>query len=467
MRYDVIFIGGGPGGYVGAIKARHLGLKVALVEKDKIGGTCLLRGCIPTKTLIANCDVVRTIRLAKDFGISVDNFSIDYEKMKHRKDDVVGSLSKSVAGLVASHGVSVYSGEAQFISPTEIKVKGKEPVILESNHVVIGTGSMPAELPQCPIDRKIIHDSTSILEVTSLPKKLIVLGGGYIGCEFASLFRELGVEVTIVEFLPGIVWTQGKTISGFLTKAFTKAGIELRCNVKMEKTSLQNSQVTLHLSDESTVSGDCLLVSVGRKPYTEGLNLNAAGLTTNARGFIDVNDRMQTSVAGIYAIGDVTGKSMLAHVASHGAIIAAENIAKKPAKMDYNAVPAVIFTHPEIATVGLTLDRTKELGLEAISSIFPFAALGKAQAARETEGFAEIISDPKTGRIYGASMVGHDAGNMIASMAIAIANELTLESISETIHAHPTLSEAWLETALLAQGIPLHLPPKRGATSGK
>jgi len=461
MKYDITFIGGGPGGYVAAIKASLEGLKVALVEKKKVGGTCLHAGCIPTKTLLSGTDIIRTLKIAKDFGINVSDFSFDYSKMKLRKDAVVETLWKGVTGLLKAHKVDVYHGHGSFVSPTQIKVLGTDTTLIETKNVVIATGSVAASIPICGVDGKIIHDSTTILQMTALPKKLIILGAGYIGCEFASLFSELNVNVSMVEFLPGIVWTQGKSISKMLTDAFLKKKIELLCNVKAQECKTTESSVELSLSNGSKVHGDMLLVSVGRKPYTKDLNLNAAGIATDEHGFITVDNKMRTSVPGVFAIGDVTGLSMLAHTASHQGIIAAEVVAGKNVTMQYDSIPAVIFTHPEIATVGLSLAQAKEKGFQADSAIFPLTALGKARAANDTEGQVEIISERTTGRILGAFMVGHDAGNLIAEMTLAISNELTLECISETIHAHPTLSEAWMEAAQIAQGHPIHLPPRR------
>ncbi|MBS0585801.1 MAG: dihydrolipoyl dehydrogenase [Verrucomicrobia bacterium] len=462
MKYDIVFIGGGPGGYVGAIRAAKLGLKVALVEKEKVGGTCLIRGCIPTKTLVASSAVLDTIQRAKNFGIKVDGIHIDYRAMKERKDDVVKSLWQGVTFLVKSHGVDLIEGEASFLSPTEIKVLGKENKKLEARSFVIGTGSVSTTLPIAPVDRHKIHDSTSILELTELPKSMVILGAGYIGCEFASLFALLGVKVTMVEFFPGIVWAQGKTVSNFLGRAFEKKGITLHCNVKAEKCDVTEHGVLVHLSNNTKVEADIALVAVGRRPYTEGLNLAATGVGTQ-NGYISVNDRMQTDVSGIYAIGDVTGKAMLAHVASHQGIVAAENVAGYGSKMDYNAVPAVIFTHPEIATVGYTLEAAQKERFDARSDTFPFSALGKAKAAGDTEGFVEIISEKKTGRILGGCVIGHEASNLIAEVTLAIQNELTLESMAHTIHAHPTLAEGWMEVAHLALDAPLHLPPKQKA----
>ncbi len=460
MRYDVCFVGGGPAGYVGAIRAANLGLKVALVEKEKVGGTCLHRGCIPTKTLISNSDVVRQIKLAKEYGISVDRFSIDYQKMKERKDSVIGNLCKGVLGLLKSHGVDLFEGVASFESVHQVKVKSKDQIhLVEFEQAVIATGSTSMNIPAAIVDGRKIHDSTSILELTALPRSLVVLGGGYIGCEFASLFSELGVSVTIVEFLPDIVSNMGKSISQFLTKSFQKRGVEIRTGVKLLKAEVAGNQVRSSLSDGAAIESEMLLVAVGRAPYTEGLNLSAIGLGLNHRGFIEVNHRMETEVKGIYAVGDVTGIAMLAHVASHQAIVAAERIAGLNSHIDYDSVPAVMFTHPEIATVGLSHEKARERGLDVRSDTFPFSALGKAQASLETEGFAEVVTEKKSGRIVGAFMVGFEAGNMIAAMTLAIQNELTLESITETIFAHPTLSESWMEVALIAQDRPIHFPP--------
>ncbi len=461
MDYDLICIGAGPGGYVSAIKGKQLGLKVALIEREKIGGTCLLRGCIPTKTLLSGASTLNTIKRASDFGIEVSDIKINYAKMKERKDYVIDTLWRGVTSLVQANGIDIYEGSASFISPTEIKVVSKNSTILTGKKIVIATGSIPSTIAGAEVDFHKIHDSTSILELTKLPKSLLILGAGYIGCEFASLFSELGVKVTMVEFLPGIVWTQGKTISDALTKSFLQKGIELKCNLKMERAEKSEEGVTLHLSDQSIVSADMLLVSVGRSPYTKDLNLANAGLKINSRGFIEVNNKMQTELSHIYAIGDVTGKSMLAHSASHQGIVAAVNAAGKNKTMHYESIPAVIFTKPEIATVGYTLDAAKEKGFDAISSKFPLQALGKAQAERDTDGFAEIVSEKKTGRILGAFLVGKDAGNLISEMTLAIDQEVTVDYLSETIHPHPTLSEAWAEAALLANGTPLHIPPTK------
>jgi dihydrolipoamide dehydrogenase len=299
-----------------------------------------------------------------------------------------------------------------------------------------------------------------MLDQTMVPKTLAIIGGGYIGCEFASLYSELGCKAIILEALPTILMAQGKTVAETLTRAFQKKGVDIQTNVFVEGIEYQGEQLSIRLKDKSPVTVDAALVAVGRKIVSSGLGLEKAGVLTDSKGAILVNDKMETNVPGIYAIGDVTGKFMLAHVASHQGIIAACNAMGQGVKMHYNAVPSVIFTMPEIATVGMTLEQAQEAGYTAAIGKFPFQALGKSVATMETEGFAQIIVDRKTGKILGAQVVGHEAATLIAEMGLAIANELTIECVSDTIHAHPTVAEAWMEAALIANDTPLHLPPK-------
>ncbi len=449
MNYDVVFIGGGPGGYGAAIKASSNGLRVALIEKNKVGGTCLHVGCIPTKTLIASSAVVQTINSAKKFGIDIDCYSIDYKRIKERKDEIVNKLHNSVITLLKTHGVDLFYGEGSFLSRNKIKVIGKENAIIDVKNVIIATGSTTSSINSLDVDGKKIHDSTTILEMKSLPKKLTILGGGYIGCEFASLYSELGVKITIVEAMPTIISTHSKNISRTLAESLKKKGVDVRCNVKMDGCKTNDEFVELTLNDGSTIKSDVLLISVGRKPYTHGLNLNAVGLSTDEHGFISVNEKMETTIDGIYAIGDVTGVSMLAHVASHQGSVAVDQIIGCNTIINYDAIPAVIFTHPEIATVGLNLERATSRGYKAASAIVPFTALSKAIVDGYTDGYGEIIYEPTTGRILGASIIGNDAGNLIAEMVLAINCELTVESIFDTMHAHPTLSEGWGEAAAI------------------
>lgn len=460
-KHDIAIIGAGPGGYVAAIKAAQMGRSVALIDKGLVGGCCLNVGCIPTKTLLSNASVLQTIRNAKNFGISVGSVSFDYAQMKSQKDQIVSKIRSSLEGLLKSNNISIYRGTAQFQSPSELKIIGQDNLFVEAEQIIIATGSLPQEIKAFPCDHQRILNSTSILELTELPRHLCIVGGGYIGCEFASLFAELGVKITILEALPSILSAQGKQIAQFMTKSFQSRGIEIQTNVKVQKIENKKTHVTITLHDGKTMDADLALISVGRKIFLDGLDLAKAGLSANEKGIIDTDSRMETAVKGIYAIGDVTGKWMLAHVASHQGIVAASNAAGHPMHMHYEAVPAVVFTSPEIATVGMTLEQAHEAGYSsATAGFFPFQALGKAMASKETEGFTQIISDKKTGQIFGAQVIGHDASILIAEMALAIQNELILDSIIHTIHAHPTMSESWMEAAAVANDTPIHLPPR-------
>lgn len=458
--YDLIVIGAGTGGYVAAIKASQLGKKVALVEKGELGGTCLNVGCIPTKTMIANAQVLEKVKHAADFGITTGAISIDFAKIKERKDGVVTKIRKGLEGLIRSNGITILRGTAQFTGPKELKVKGQDNVVIQAEKIIIASGSEPMDIPAFPCDHQKVFNSTSILELTQLPKTLAIIGGGYIGCEFASLYAELGVKVIVLEALTMIVAAQGKIISDTLTAAFKKQGIDVQTGVFVEGIDKHAKGVTIRLKDKGAIEADAVLVAVGRKVVSQGMALENAGVLVSDRGAIVVNDKMETNVPGIYAVGDVTGLVMLAHVASHQGIVAAINAAGGEAAMHYNAVPAVIFTLPEIAMVGLTLEQAIEQGYTAASGKFPFQVLGKSVASMDTEGFAQVIIDKKTGQILGAQVVGYDASSLIAEMALAIANELTIDCLTDTIHAHPTLPEALHEAGLMAMDIPLHMPPK-------
>jgi dihydrolipoamide dehydrogenase len=380
--------------------------------------------------------------------------------MKQRKDSVVEKMRKSLEGLVKSNGITIMQGHAEFVSSTELKVRGEENAMISFDKVIIASGSAPLDIPAFPWDHQKVLNSSSILQLTTLPKTLAIVGGGYIGCEFASLYAELGVNVIILEALPMILAHQGKTISDVMTRAFIKKGIDVQTGVFVEGIDDVPEGVSIRLKGKDPIICDVALIAVGRKIVSEGMALEKTGLKVGDRGVINVNDKMETNVPGIYAIGDVTGKYMLAHVASHQGIVAAANACGKEASMHYEAVPAVIFTSPEVAMVGMTSEQALEAGMTVAIGKFPFQALGKSVATGETEGFAQIITNKQTGQILGAQVIGHDAASLIAEIALAIANELTVDCIADTIHAHPTLPEAWLEAALLATDTPIHLPPK-------
>jgi dihydrolipoamide dehydrogenase len=460
-KYDIAVIGAGPGGYVAAIKLAQKGKKVCLIEKRLLGGTCLNVGCIPTKTLLSHADLLHRMTHATEFGIEIGSIHLNYAKMKQRKDNVVEKMRKGLQGLLQSNHITIIYGQAEFISPRALRITGKEDDKIEAEQIIIATGSEPLDIPSLPCDHQLVCNSTSILELTDLPKTLVIVGGGYIGCEFASLFADLNVKVTILEALPSIVINQGKGVSEALTRAFHKKGIEIQTNVKVVGIDKQESDLRIDLEEGKELFCDKVLIAIGRKLISNGLGLEKIGVILDQKGAIVVNEKMQTNIDGIYAIGDVTGKHLLAHVASHQGIIAADNILGKTAEMHYHAIPAVIFTNPEIAMVGMTFEEAEKAGFTPTIGKFPFQALGKAVASAETDGFAQIIVDKSTEQILGAQIVGSEASTLIAEMGLAIAQELTLDCIIDTIHAHPTLPEAWHEAALLAGETPLHLPPKR------
>jgi dihydrolipoamide dehydrogenase len=461
-RFDVAVIGGGPGGYPAAIRAAQHGKSVALIEAKEVGGTCLNRGCIPSKTLIANAEVLQKVQEAEQFGIVVGSINFDYAKMVDRKDKIVNKIRKSLEGLIASNKITLFRGFGKFIGPHTLKISGQNDQEIFADSVIIATGSEPRNMPAFPFDFKKVHDSTSLLNMRELPKSLAIIGGGIIGCEFASLYAILGVQVTILEMMPRIIPMEAEGISSALAKIFKKKGIVIETSVTVESIdTTSGSGVIVKLAGGKSVEADIALVSVGRALNTRDIGLEKAGVAVQDNGLINVNEKMETNVPNIYAIGDISSKWWLAHVATHQGLIAASNASGHSMTMNYNAVPSVIFTHPEIATVGLSLEQALAQGYQATLGSFPFAALGKSQAAIQTDGFAQIVLDKTTGQILGAQVVGHEASSLIAEMTIVIANELTVECITETIHAHPTIAEAWMEAAFIGDEMPLHFPPKQ------
>ncbi len=461
QKFDVAVLGGGPGGYPAAIRAAQLGKKVALIEAKELGGTCLNRGCIPSKALIAGSDIVERLQQAASFGINIKGFDVDYGKLAEHKDKVVDKMLKGLEGLIAANKITVFKGFGQLTSPREIKIKGDSSDWIEADKIIIATGSEPRNISAFPFDYERIHDSTSLLAMKKLPKSMAIVGGGVIGCEFASLYATLGVDVTVLEMLPRIISTEAPEISQALTKSFIKKGIKIETGVAVQKIDKTISGIRITLADGKTFDADICLIAVGRSLNTSGIGLEKAGISVLDNGMIPVNDKMETGVEGIYAVGDIASKWWLAHVATHQGIVAADNASGKSARMAYNAIPSIIFTHPEVGSVGLSLEEAKKQGYKAKVGAYPFQALGKSQAALQTEGFAQIVIDEKTGQILGAQMIGYEAATLIAEMGLAVANELTVECLAETIHAHPTIAEAWHEAALMAEGLPIHLPPSK------
>jgi dihydrolipoamide dehydrogenase len=457
-HYEIVVIGGGPGGYVAAIRAASRGAKTALIEARELGGVCLNRGCIPSKALIADAEMYAKMKRCEEYGIKADSLSFDYQKMNERKNRIVRDLRASVEKLVTANQIDIYRGIGRFTGEHEIKI-GNEESLISFDKAIIATGSEPRALSQFPFDYKQIHDSTSLLEITALPKTIVIIGGGTIGCEFASCHHALGVEVTIIELLPSIIAIEGKTISDALASSFTRRGIKIETNTTVTQIEKNETGLRISTSNQKVFEADICLISVGRKMNTDDIGLEKVGIVVNEGGVIGTNEKMQTNVAHIYAIGDITGKLLLAHLASHQGIVAADHATGYDTTMHYHAVPSVTFTSPQIGTVGYTLDKAIQLGYSAKVGKYPFQALGKARAIHETEGFAQIVIDKNTGQILGAQVFGYEAATLIAEMTLAIQNELTLDCIVETIHAHPTLSEVWLEAAFLAADTPLHYPP--------
>ena len=343
-------------------------------------------------------------------------------------------------------------------------IEGKDNCIVHAENIIIATGSYPVEIEKFPYDNLLIHSSTSILSLPKLPKTLAIVGGGYIGCEFASFFHALGVKVTIIEASPSIISTQEKEQILALTKTFKNQGIEIHTSSKVSEIEKKKNHVIVTIDDNEKIQADICLLSIGRSPNTKNINIENANIELDETGYIEVNEKMQTTSSHIYAIGDITGKWMLAHVASHEGIVAANNASNIDMLMHYEAVPSVIFTLPEIASVGLSKTSAIDKGYDIICSSFPLSYLGKAQAANETEGFVSLIVDKETKQILGAHMFGTDASTMIGEMALAISNELTIECVIDTIHPHPTMSEGWLEAALLANNTPIHHPKKNNVS---
>ena len=459
--FDVIVIGAGPGGYPAAIRAAQLGKRVAIVEQEAFGGTCLNWGCIPTKTLIASGDLYHRASHGAEMGVQAAGVTFDYARMVARKDEIVGRLTKGVQMLLQTNGVTLVTGRARFEDRRRISVLAADGSAqwLTAEHIVIATGSvsaMPGFLPQHPR----VLESRGFLALTTLPASLVVLGGGIIGCEFACLAAQLGVRVTVVEMLEDIVLVLDRDVRRVLKRRMEALGVAILTGAPLTDIGADDRQVSGKYKDQ-TVAGELLLVAVGRKPNTAGLELERTGLATNERGQIPVDAHGRTQAAAIFAIGDVTaGSTQLAHAATAQGIVAAENICGKHTSCSAT-IPACIFTSPEVGTVGMTETQAQAAGRAVKTGMFPFSALGKAMAAGETDGFVKWVADAATDQLLGAQAIGAHATELIAEAALAIRNEMTAEEVGRTIHSHPTMSEAWMEASHAIHGACIHLPPKR------
>ncbi|HCL4445549.1 dihydrolipoamide dehydrogenase [Clostridium botulinum] len=461
----LVVIGGGPGGYVAAIRGAQLGAEVTLIEKEKLGGTCLNIGCIPTKVLLHSSELLNEIKEARTLGIEVNNeVKINWTQLQNRKNTVVNTLVSGVSSLLEHNKVKVINGTAAFEGKSSIKVTKDqgESENIQFDNVIISSGSVSFIPPIEGRELEGVIDSTGALSLDSIPKSMVIIGGGVIGIEFANIFNSLGCKVTVIEMLPYILPPVDREISEILKEKLKKDGIDIYNNCKVTK--IENNNENLNVSfeednDKLNIEAQKVLIAVGRRANISNLNLESTGVYIE-KGCIWVNDNMETNIKGIYAIGDCTGKNMLAHVASDQGIIAVENIMGKNKKMDYKTVPACVYTKPELASVGLTEEQAKQKGVDYKVGKFPLIYNGKSLIMNDTEGFIKIIADKKYEEILGVHILGPRATDLITEAALALRLEATLEEIITTVHAHPTIGEAMKEAALAVNKEAIHMVNK-------
>ncbi len=463
-KFDVVIIGSGPGGYVAAIRAGQLGLKTAIVEKDKeLGGTCLNIGCIPSKALLTSSDhFVFAKKEAEKHGIMIDNVTVDIGKMQQRKDKVVKTLTGGVRALMKTNKVTTFEGWGTITAPGKVSVKSSngEAQEIETKNIVIATGSVPAELPFAKFDGETIVSSTEALCFTEPPKKLLVIGAGAIGLELGSVWNRLGSEVTTLEFLPRIAVGFDLELSNLLQRSLTAQGMMFHLETKVSAVKIDNARVTATATkggEEMKFEADKVLVSVGRKPFSEGLGAEKVGVELDEKERIKIDKNFRTNVEGIYAIGDVIAGPMLAHKAEDEGIACVEIIAGKPGHVNYDVIPGIIYTNPELAGVGITEDQAKEKGIDYRVGKFPFRANGRALANEDVDGMVKFVADAKTDRILGAHILQHVASELIAEAASVMEFGGSSEDLGRTCHSHPTLSEAVKEAALNVEKRALHI----------
>ena len=474
QQYDVVVIGAGPGGYVAAIRAAQLGFKTVCIEKwigkdgkPSLGGTCLNVGCIPSKALLESSykyeEASHDLEL---HGVSVGKPKLDISAMLKRKDTIVGNLTGGIGGLFKTNGVTHLAGIGKLLPNKQVEFTGHDgkTEILDATNVIIATGSVPVNIPPVPLTDDLIVDSTGALEFPSVPKKLGVIGGGVIGLELGSVWNRLGSEVTVFEALDDFLAVADQQIAKESRNIFTKQGLNILTSTLVKGTEVKGKKMTVTFETKDGTQTDIfdkLIVAVGRKPFTEGLLADGCGVTQDERGFIEVNDVCETAVPGVYAIGDVVRGPMLAHKGSEEGVMVAERIAGKHAQVNYDTVPSVIYTHPEVSWVGKTEQQLKQEGVDYNVGLFPFAASGRAMAANETAGMVKMIADKETDRILGVHIVGPTAGDMVAQAVIAMEFGSSAEDIAMTMFAHPTVSEALHEAALAVHGHAIHIANKR------
>ncbi|HEX8702943.1 MAG TPA: dihydrolipoyl dehydrogenase [Myxococcaceae bacterium] len=461
--FDVVIIGSGPGGYVGAIRAAQLGLKTAIIEKDKrLGGTCLHRGCIPTKSLLWTAELFHHIREASDFGIDVANPTINWANAQKHKEKVVTKGANGIDFLMKKNKITVVKGHGRIAGKGKVEVTAEDgsKQTLDTKNIIIATGSVPKSLPNVQVDHKRVMNSDSILLIDRIPKSIIVLGAGAVGCEFASVFNHVGSQTTIVEYMPNLLPIEDVDASKELERAFKKRKIDLYTSTKVEKVehTATGVKVTMAVGNETkTLEAELLLSAVGRSPVTEDIGLKQTSIQAD-RGFIKVDSMMRTSEPNVYAIGDVVPTAMLAHVASAECVLAVEHIAgKNPAPINYDLVPSATYCYPEVASVGLTEKKAKERGYDVKAAIFPFSAITKASISNEAQGMIKVVSDKKYDEVLGVHLVGPHATELLAEACVALRLEITTDELAHTMHAHPTLSEIMKEGAEATMGHPIHI----------
>tara|TARA_B110001452_G_scaffold38010_1_gene29079 strand:+ start:600 stop:2000 length:1401 start_codon:yes stop_codon:yes gene_type:complete len=464
-KFDVAVIGSGPGGYVAAIRCSQLGMKTALIEKySTLGGTCLNVGCIPSKTLLDSSHHYEdAVKHFDTHGIEISgDININFEKMIGRKRSVVEQTTKGIEFLMDKNKITVFQGLGSFVDATHIEIGGDKKETIEAKNIIIATGSKPSTLPFVTVDKERVITSTEALELKEIPKHLVVIGGGVIGLELGQVYRRLGANVSVIEYADRITPAMDSACSRELTKILKKQGVKFYLSHGVNKVERTGDTVQITATDkkgaEVSFEGDYCLVSVGRKPYTAGLNTAAAGVQLNERGQVEVNDHLQTTASNVYAIGDVVRGTMLAHKAEEEGVMVAEFLAGQKPHIDYNLIPNVIYTWPEVASVGKTEEQLKEGGVQYKSGQFPMRALGRARASMDTDGFVKILADAATDEVLGVHMVGARVADLISEAVTAMEFRASAEDIARMSHAHPTYAEAVKEAALAAtENRPLHI----------
>ena len=463
-QFDVTVIGSGPGGYVAAIRAGQFGLKVAIVEKDKrLGGTCTLRGCIPTKQLLMSAHIYEQMQHAADFGVQASAIQLAFADVQKRKEKVVMKNSKGIEFLMKKNKCTVFKGSGRLALPGKVEVTGEggSEQTIRTKNIIIATGSVVRPIAGFDTDGKQVVNSDHILELTKVPKSLIVMGCGAVGVEFASVYSRFGAETTIVELLPSLVPLEDEEVSAELARSFRKRGLKSQVDTKLDKMEKSDKGVVVSgktsKGEDVRLEAEMLLVAVGRMPFTEGLGLEKTKIKVE-RGFIQVDEYQQTAEKGVYAIGDVIPTPLLAHLASKEGIVAVEHLAgKNPQPINLRLVPNCTYCDPEIGSVGLTEAKAREQGYDAKVGKFPFSASGKARIIGEEEGFAKIVAEKKYDEILGVHIIGPHATELIAEACVAMQLESTAEELGRTMHAHPTVSEAVMEAAEGAEGMAIHI----------